>query len=65
MCICLIFWCYVAVWPVVGQNVSLGNYISLLIRCFFSIIEIYLALHKTEKDSCRRQLAIIYAHARF
>ncbi len=34
MCICLIFWCYVAVWPVVGQNVSLGNYIFLLIRCF-------------------------------
>jgi len=52
----LIFRCYVTVWPIVGQHVLfIGNYIFFVIRCFFSIIEIYLALQKTVKDSCRQQ----------
>ncbi len=34
--ICLILWCYVTVWPIVGQYVPfIGNYIFLVIRCLF------------------------------
>jgi hypothetical protein len=52
VCICLIFWCYVTVWPIVRQHApSLVIVFSLLYAIFFIF-----SVAKVDRDSCRCQL---------
>ena len=52
VCICLIFWCYVTVWPSVRQHAPSLVIVSSLLYAIFFIFSVA----KVDRDSCRCQL---------